>query len=60
MVYSSTDGTNFAVVDLDNYSRYQLPDGRYVIVPIEWMDKLYVTMTASGGRVTNFGMEWDE
>lgn len=44
----------------EEYSYYQLPDGRYVIVPIEWMDSVYIHVTSSGTKVTDFGLEWEE
>lgn len=52
-------GVNTWSVDQAEYSRIEFPDGRYAIVPSEWMDKATTTVICSGRKVTEFSFEWE-
>lgn len=47
------------VVNQSEYSKILLSDGRYVIVPSEWLDTATVSAISSGRKVVEWNFEWE-
>lgn len=42
-----------------DYIQYELPGGRFVYFPSEWLDKMYVELRSLGSNVERFLLEWE-